>query len=274
MTTFAKGDIVFNEHGQRFEYVIETDGEHIVRPTVETDEEEPWSGSHMTLRKVFASAPREMYDPQIEALNKRIQELDGQKRALEAELRASKADETERKKRIMTNAALERIDDFLAGKITHIVFGDYDLEIKTFDEAVRYKDSEYEKTPKELRLLILYGRSNGDLAWKLSHYYDGSGFAGQVWPCFSLEHARTVAQSLIDGQIAMWRANPTNMYIANSAVSCADKLDLSVPDDVRAMVVAHVLKSATEHRDKMQQQFAEAQAKVDAAMDKATELNA
>ena len=42
MKEFNKGDIVFNEHGQRFVYVAEVDGDHIVRPTVESEDEEPW----------------------------------------------------------------------------------------------------------------------------------------------------------------------------------------------------------------------------------------
>ena len=258
MKTFEKGDIVFNEYGQRFVYVAESDGDHIVRPTVESDEDEHWEGNPVTLRKIFASAPREMYDKNIEALDARIMELDKQKRALEEEICKPKFDETERKKRIMVNAALERIDDFLAGKFTHIVYGDYTIKIETFDEALMYKDNEYSRVPDQCRLLSLYGKSNGDLAWKLSHWSDGSGSSNHVYPCFSLEDAQSVASKLIEAKYALWRKDPKANSV-HSVFQDAVRLGFDIPDDVAKAIKESQINGARDWRDTKKKEYLEAE---------------
>ena len=217
-----KGDIVFSEHGQRFVFVAEDNGDYIVRPTMETDEEEPWEGKPITLGKIFAAAPREVYDKTIETLDTKIAALEGQKRDLEEELRKSKQDETERKKRIMVNAALERIDDFLAGNIKYIVFGEYDVRIEPFDQAMRYKDNDYEKVPSQIKLLSLFGDTKGDLAWKLNRYSDGSGSGNEiVHPCVTLEQAQETAKALIDSKYEQWCKGKVNYWGLGSMAASA-----------------------------------------------------
>lgn len=268
----TKGDIVFNEHGQKFVFIAEADGDYIVRPTVEIDEDEPWEGSPVTLRKVFASAPREMYDKNIEALDKKIYELNEQKRALEDELRRSKQDETERKKRIMVNAALERIDDFLAGNIKYIVFGEYDVRIEPFDQAMRYKDNDYEKVPSQIKLLSLFGDTKGDLAWKLNRYSDGSGSGNDaVHPCVTLEQAQETAKALIDSKFEEWRKGKINYWGLGSMAASAIRLGLPIPEDVYAAVKAENLKNATTHRDAKKKEYDDAEAKLSDTLNKSIE---
>jgi hypothetical protein len=270
MGNFSKGDIVFNEHGQRFVYVSEYDGDHIVKPTMETDEDEPWEGSPVTLRKVFSSAPREMYDKNIEALDAKIAKLEDQKHALDEEIRKSKFDETERKKRIKVNSSLKRIDDFLEGKVTHIVFGEYDVRIETFDEAIRYKENEYEKIPSKLRLLSLFGNSNGNLEWNLNTYSDGSGSRTKIWPCVSYEHALQVAQERINDLVSIWKEDHAQTYRAYSAVSAAAKLGLFVPEDVKAAVKNNI-KTATELRDSKKEEYIRAENQLRDVLNKTAE---
>jgi hypothetical protein len=158
----------------------------------------------------------------------------------------------------MTNAALERIDDFLAGKFTHIVYGDYEIKIETFDEALMYKNNEYDKVPTEFRLLTLYGRSKGDLAWKLSYYYDGSGSSTQVYPCFSLEHAQTVARKMIEDKYNLWREDPKK-HSVYSTFNSAVKLGLEIPDDVSQAVKESQIKGAQEWRDGKKKEYLESE---------------
>ena len=261
----TKGDIVFTEDGQQVEFIAIIDSGCIVRPQLSDEDDEPWFGEPITVSKVFASAPKEVYDKAISELSAKIDELETKKYALEDEIRKSKTDETERKKRIMVNAALERIDDFLAGKFTHIVFGEYDVKIETFDEALLYKNKDYDKIPTELRLLTLYGRSKGDLAWKLSYYYDGSGSSRQVWPCFSLEHAETVARQLIEEKYAQWRSE-SKRYSVNQAFSSAVKLGFDIPEDVEQYIKESSIKGATEWRDKKKEEYLEAESKLEGAL--------
>jgi FtsZ-binding cell division protein ZapB len=264
---YEKGDIVFNEHGQRFVYVAESDGDHIVRPTVETDEEEQWEGNPVTLRKIFASAPRDVYDKTIQALDMKVSELQEKRRALEEELRKSKQDETERKKRIMTNAALERIDDFLAGKITHFVYGEYGVEIKTFEEST----SDPDRRERDVKLLSLYGRSKGDLAWKLNDYYDGSGSWRHVYPCSSLEDATNLAKRLIETKYEEWRKDGKNSYWLTSVVASSVKFGIPIPKDVRTEIKNQFIKTASQHREQKHKEFLEAEDRMRNAINNSVE---
>jgi hypothetical protein len=267
MATFNKGDIVFNEHGQRFVYVAEDDGEHIVRPTMETDEDEPWEGKPVTIRKVFASAPREMYDKTIETLDAKIVELEEQKKTLEEEIRKSKYDETERKKRIMVNAALTRIDDFLAGKITHFVFSEYRVEIKTFKEATTDPDSH----SRYIKLLSLFGGTNGDLAWKLNYYYDGSGSWSHVYPCCSLEEATVIAKQLLEKKYEEWRKDGKNEYWLGALVAASIKFGFPVPEDVRVKLKSNYISVASQNRDAKKKEYLEAEDRLNDAINKPVE---
>jgi len=262
-----KGDIVFGEHGQRFEYVTDVDGDYVVRPMMETDEEEPYAGRPITLRKVFASAPREMYDKTIEALDTKIQELQKQKRELEEELRKSKQDETERKKRIMVNAALERIDDFLAGKMTHFVFGEYGVEIKTFEEAT----SDPNRRERDVKLLSLYGRTKGDLAWKLNDYYDGSGSWHKVYPCCSIEDAMAFAKRLIETKYEEWRKDGKNSYYLASVAAASNRLGDPIPEDVAAHLKKEHISVATQYRDGKKKEYLDAEDRLHDALNKPIE---
>jgi len=267
MEGFKKGDIVFSEHGQRYEYVAEADGDHVVRPILETDEEEPYAGRPITLLKVFASAPREMYDKTIEALDTKVQELTKQKRELEDELRKSKQDETERKKRIMVNAALARIDDFLAGKMTHLAMKHWSgWSILSIQEALAYKESDYDRVAGGVKLLTLFGKTNGNLEWQLSHYSDGSGSPTEVRPFFSLEDAQAFVRAICEQKWQAWRDSSKEWGSASEAAQNAIKLGFEIPEDVAVTLRLYMVKNKTDR-------VSEAKVKLQAAEAELAEVN-
>lgn len=244
---YEKGDIVFNEHGQRFVYVAESDGDHIVRPTVETDEEEQWEGNPVTLRKIFASAPRDVYDKTIQSLDTKVSELQEQRRALEEELRKSKQDETERKKRIMTNAALERIDDFLAGKMTHLAFHHWSgWTILPLKEALAYKESDYDSVPNGVRLLTLFGKTNGNLEWQLSSYSGHDNHPDAVYPFFSLEDAQAFVKGVFEQKWQAWRDSYKGWEEASNAAHNAIRLGFGIPEDVEETIKFNMVNNKSD----------------------------
>ena len=265
--THAKGDIVFNERGQRFVFCAEADGTYLVKPIMATEEDEEWAGNPVILKKIYPSAPRETYDKTIETLDTKIHELQQQKRELEEELRKSKQDETERKKRIMVNAALERIDDFLAGKITHFVFGEYGVEIKTFEEAT----SDPDRRERDVKLLSLYGKTKGDLAWKLNDYYDGSGSWHQVYPCCSIEDAMAFAKRLIETKYEEWRKDGKNSYWLASVAAASSRLGDPIPEDVAAHLKKEHISVAKQHRDGKKKEYLDAEDRLHDALNKPIE---
>lgn len=81
-------------------------------------------------------------------------------------------------------SALNRVFDFIDGKITHYVRSEYG----TVEIHERGKDPKTDD-----KLLSLYGASNGDLSWRLSKY-SGGGSEKTVIPCLSHDEAKDVAR--------------------------------------------------------------------------------
>jgi hypothetical protein len=102
--------------------------------------------------------------------------------------------------------ALNRIEDFIDKKITHLaVFGYGAPKVATFDEAMR--DFEYGRFSNDIKLLCLFGKSNGDLEWRVNQYYDGSGSWKEVIPCQSEAEALTAVKEHTEkprGDVMQW----------------------------------------------------------------------
>ena len=97
-----------------------------------------------------------------------------------------------RLKLVKQDRALERIEDFLEGKITFFVEQPYSYcwsrapyIIKASD--AKTKDGGYYNDA--LKLLTLFGKSDGNLEWGLNKYSDGSGSNVLVYPCVSYAEA-------------------------------------------------------------------------------------
>jgi len=85
--------------------------------------------------------------------------------------------------------ALDTLYRFLNDEITHIVkfnYGDY--EILPFKKSLLSG----EKREENLKLISLFGSSEGNLDWRLNYYRDGSGGWDTIIPCSSLEEAQQV----------------------------------------------------------------------------------
>lgn len=272
----TQGDTAYLRNGRQVEFVASVKGHtgnilYIVRPIDDDEEDESEDRSYgdpLVVAELFRAAPTAQWDQRLVALRTQVSELEERKSILEAEIRAAKLDEGERKKRLMQNEAIARVDDFLAGKITHIVFTQYGVEIETFDEAMRYKDHDYEKVPNRIRLLTLYGKSNGNLAWDISRYYDGSGYhKGDVLPCTSLEQARSIAFRLISEKFQTWRDHPKQFYNMPACVASCLKLGFDVPEDVASYVREQAFANATKKLEEAGNNYAAARASLAALGD-------
>lgn len=254
------GDIVFTDDGREVEYIAELERDHVVCQMYEREEGEPYRGEPFIVSRVYATAPTPRYEKRVGELISEIEVLERQKRTLETEKRALQEGDGERKKRLMQHAAVARIDDFLAGKITHFVYHQYEYKIMTREEALSYKQSDYERIPTGTKLLTLFGKTNGDLEWQLWSYSDGSGNPKEVIPCFSEEEALGVLKAKMEEEYAKWRAEPKNLYYATMAVTAAAKYGFEIPEDVAAAVKAQAIKYSTETRDKAKAEFEKAEA--------------
>jgi hypothetical protein len=88
---------------------------------------------------------------------------------------------------------LKTLDLFLAGAFTHFLITQWnDLEIVEFGKETEHYDT------GNIKLLTLFGRSDGDLNWRLCEYSDGSGSSYNAEPCLSYNDALEKAQAKID----------------------------------------------------------------------------
>jgi len=138
------------------------------------------------IKEVFSNPLTEKISTEVLNIESKISELKKQKNEMEAEIKSQQELEKTKSTLYKQYSQLKRLDDFIAGKITHYVFLGWDLIIKPFAIA---KTRDMEEWEKGTKLLSLFGASNGNLEWRINEYKDGSGWYKTVIPCLSYEEA-------------------------------------------------------------------------------------
>jgi hypothetical protein len=235
----AAGDEVYDIHGRAASYIANSAYGHVVEPIYEhEDDGEQYYGKPETWREVFSSPPTEKLHNEIAALQNRLAieqaSLDAV-RKMRRDEDAEYATRTAERKRF---AQLQKLDDYIAGKITHfvVVRQHYDdMAITDFESFIKSTEHRYER---KLRLLSLCGDSKGNLSWNVDRYSDGSGGdSGYYWPATSYEEALQKAHEwLIERYAELRKADPDRRQKALTYAASAEKIGLTVPDDVAAWV--------------------------------------
>lgn len=178
------------------------EGGFIVQSIYQDEETEYMDGPKYLVERVFDSAPTVALDERITALREEVETLSEKRNAIRAELREIEVGEKARLARIRTHKGLERLDLFIQGKITH--FADLTHWHPGIFEF-KYKENQSEYDRDAMKLLSLFGRTNGDLEWRLNQYSDGSGSSSIVVPCTSYEEAQEHLQKLVDSEVKIGR---------------------------------------------------------------------
>jgi hypothetical protein len=263
MSEIKNGDTVFDIHGREATYLaLGADG-HVVQTVYEHDDyDEPRYGQPEVWRDIYRTPP--------------TAKLHGEVAEIEAKLNAARAELNQiRQQRLQEDreyaarvnerkqfAQLKTLDDFIAGKITHFFvvegYGER-MSIQTFNEFMVSTEDRYER---KLRLLSLFGGSNGDLGWYVDRYSDGSGgSSGRCFPALSYEDAVRLASEWIEGRYADVRAKEQKHASLELAKS-AERFGLIVPDDIAqwaTQTAGSIHESNLKHARK---QFDDAQAKL------------
>lgn len=200
--------------------------------------------------EVYETAPTAVYDSRVLELRATIERLENQESELRERISEIETTERTRFARFERYKALRQLEDFIAGRITHYV------EVPTWGvprvvefEQTKNPDGSYQ-THDAYRLLTLFGRTNGDLAWKLNRYTDGSGSNTDVIPCTSLDDAQKVARE----QIAE-RARDSADRPREDVINAAKQFNMSLPE-------AYLQKFRETRREQLHKQISEASAKV------------
>jgi hypothetical protein len=233
-TAPQRGDTVYSRDGLRAEYVTPFEGAHIVRPWVSITS---WDGEDQYSEpagldvwpETFPEAPTPVLEAEIVQLQ---QQIDAKRRELAVatdEAAGFIRDERERLARLTKHEALARLDDFMAGKISHVVKISYGtISVHEFKEVAEPNDR-YDRDG--LKLLTLFGKPSHGLQWKINHYSDGSGADTEVIPCGSHEEAIQRATAEL-GKLFQF-ATAERAWFLDSAVKSADALGIEVPPAAR-----------------------------------------
>jgi hypothetical protein len=263
------GSEVYSLNGQKAEYVCAIPDEgHVVRPYYESIEDDaPFVGEAQTWSRVYSKPPTEVLQEEVRRLTFETAKLNAELSQMREERNGLERDYKARMAKLQRHKKLKRLEDFLDGKLTHYAkFPDYGSpSVSSFVEE-KSDDSRYSN---DTRLLSLFGRSNGDIEWKLNQYYDGSGSSRTtVIPCCSEEEAVEAVRARSKVVFAAWlngkRGYQEDGCGASGFAAVADKFGFEVPQEYSAWERETNLKNAETALDKAKATQDAAQKAVDA----------
>lgn len=159
--------------------------------------------------------------PDVTKKREELSKLNDKLAEIRAEIRTAENERPALLARLKQIPALANIEDFIEGRITHFVHSDYAYISVHGVDLLDYKEEGRGTYPKRLRLLSLYGASNGDLSWNLNMYYDGSGHSRyQVWPFTSLDAATAFARGMLMEKVAKLADERNPEYLLESFRKC------------------------------------------------------
>lgn len=247
--SFEAGQRLWLTSGQIVEFVGPAgEGRCVVAKVIEydmDDDDEPCDelGDEIvvSVEKLRTSVPREKLDADLLALRGQIDATRNELCALQDAVRDAQKEQVEIRKRLSVNAALSRVDDWLAGRMTHFVkISEYErIEPVTKAELLKEEDRS-----RDLRLLCLFGRTNGNLQWRVNRWSDGSGSSWtDVIPFANYEDAFAFCAAEIPKRLAI----ADNDYRRDNLVESAQKLGIAIDqrhiDEARARRVAAAQKN-------------------------------
>lgn len=212
----------FDEQGNEYRLAEVPEDQCLVWSQVIDEEGESYDQElHIVARSALRdAAPRQKVDGYIAEARATLKELRDQIQACRHELQTFEDDMDGRMARLKRHKGLSRLDDYLGGRITHYVeYGYGPPEIVAFEDT---KTDDLGHGRDKLKLLTLFGGTNGDLTWGLNRWSDGSGCNRTVIPCTSYDEAREVAHEwcmkhetkALDGENHI---TPSRSWVAHAA---------------------------------------------------------
>jgi hypothetical protein len=188
---------------------------------VANDGSEIPSGENFVVKSIHDQPVESWKSKEAAEIESRLKELKRLEESGRSELRRFQeqaAAKIKALKGVVSKAAagqLDVVEMFLSGEITHLVINDYHPAIVAFDKEIEQPER---YSYDELRLISLYGRSDGTLNWKISQYYYGGGSKREIIPARSYADAVEISQAIYDRYFSEckkegkydYRVNPAN----------------------------------------------------------------
>lgn len=234
-TQFQPGDRVYDIEGMEYNYLMRTHRGHLAEPVHVDDEEGEHFGKQVVLFEVFEKPPIPKIDAEVEKRQKELSALNLQVSEVQNRLRVATSDLTQLKSKLQEHVALRRIDDVLSGRFTHVaLLSLWHPKVAPVNEVLTGEESgSWRGKDHQYKLVVLFGKSGGDLSWQANHYKDGSGSWDEILLCFSEEEALARMQERYDAHVAEWRKSPNDYSSRRAAFEWGTKIpQLRVPKDV------------------------------------------
>ena len=192
--------------------------------------------------QVFDAAPVQRFHAEIAGLELTIRERRAELSEVTSQLRSARSSTDQVRESIAMKGVLGRIDDAIHGRFTHLLLvGEYSEPL----EVVGLKDLACKHSYHDgVRLLSLFGNSNGDLSWNLNRYKDDSGSWTEVIPFCSYESAVGHGITILEGWLA--DAEFCERWIER-VIKSHENLKLDTP---KALLFARDAKRAAQKEDR------------------------
>lgn len=174
-------------------------GENFVVKSLHDAPAESWKEKNLRELEARYETSRKKWESEIDQQGRRLSMIK-EKAKLHADALFKFVDNAD-------SESMQLLKKVMSGQITHIFVSGYSPEIYEWEggRGAYVEDNFHDRGRIEgIKLLSLYGYSDGDLEYRLHTYRDGSGGSEQVWPTCSYEEALKLAQAECDDQAATY----------------------------------------------------------------------
>jgi len=150
---------------------------------------------------------------------------------------------------------LQTFVDFMAGNITHLFKKSYGSpEIEEFDGTdIDSGTWGNRRSVEGIKLISIFGKSNGDLSYRLHRYSDGSGDSQEIYPHTSYESALSQAQEVCDEEARAYAELDGNSWFPMDKWLKID--GIVIPEEARKKFEANAEKQRLERIAKLQDEL-------------------
>lgn len=209
------------------EYVVE-------RMVLADDESYEYAADVCITRRLFRKPPTAAKAAELAQLQKDIEEAQTTLAALRVEIKKEKDDNAAFLSRCRKYPALRVVLAYLEGNLLDnpCVIRDYNgWRIQPLRDALTITSS-YSKYERGMKLITLFGDTNGNLQWRVNTYADGSGSFYEIELCDSTEAATAFVEEQVRAKIADDLESGRH---ASAAVVAAANPGIALPEQLEAL---------------------------------------
>lgn len=227
-------------------------GENFVVKSLHDQPAESWKEKNLRELEGRYEKERQRLELDIEQQRKRL--------SLEAGKAKLRADALMQFAKVADEDQIATLKSFMAGEITHVFIDGYSPEIVDWlDSSALYDVDSWHGTVKleGIKLVSLFGRSDGSLSYRLHQYRDGSGSSKEIYPARSYQEALSMAQASLDERCASYLSG----VLRGIDIAGWEKIDgIVIPDAVREKFNAAADENKRERIETLKAQLAELEA--------------